>query len=102
MRNWTDSQHLQERRLPTDNLKCCPLCGVLNAVQNSECFVCGWYGRFDHDPALIEACLVELLERCPELVDAMAEVPSAPALPWWRRVVEGARGLFRRGLDLRV
>lgn len=104
MRNWTDSYNPAESRLPTENLKCCPLCGVLNAVQNEECFVCAWQGQFEHDPEIIEECLLELLDRCPELVEAMAQSISVPvpARPWWRRWMDEARSAFHRGLDYRV
>lgn len=91
-------------RLPVENLKRCPLCGVLNAAQNAECFVCRWHGLFDRDPSHIEACLFDLLERCPELADAMAEATIPPPRPsllgslkaWFVRLVS------RAGLDMRV
>lgn len=104
MSSWPQNQDFgigTQRKLPVDNLKCCPLCGVLNAVQNAECFVCRWHGGFDHDPSRIEGCLMELLDRCPELADAMSEPePERPTLmtrlqAWWR-------GLFRRKLDMSV
>ncbi|MCO5296874.1 MAG: hypothetical protein M9921_08455 [Fimbriimonadaceae bacterium] len=103
MSNWIDRNGLQDHRLPTENLKCCPLCGVLNAVQNGECFVCGWRGQFDHDPELIEECLYELLERCPELAGAIAEPMAHAPRSWWSRVADKVRrALWRRSLDLRV
>jgi len=104
MSNWLGNREVvgtTHRRLPVDNLKCCPLCGVLNAVQNAECFVCRWHGAFDHDPVRIESCLVELLDRCPELADAMSE-PDVLPMPWWERCREWIAGLFRRRVDLRV
>ena len=43
-------------------LKICELCGWLNLESNSECFVCGWHGRFERDPEVIHAA-VELATR---------------------------------------
>lgn len=103
MSNWIDRHGLRESHLPTENLKCCPLCGVLNAVQNGECFVCGWRGQFDHDPELIEECLHELLDRCPELAAAIAEPPILVPSPWWSKVARAVRrALGGKRLDLRV
>lgn len=104
MRNWIEVTKSRERRFPTSGLKCCPLCGVLNAVQNASCFVCSWHGAFDHDPELIEAALVELLSRCPELADALDE-PSPPVqapISWWRRLGRSFGLWLHGGLDLRV
>ena len=90
------------RRLPVENLKRCPLCGVLNAVHNAECFVCRWHGGFDHDPIRIEACLLDLLERCPELADAMSE-PAPVKRTFLMRFKDWWSGVFnRRRLDVRV
>ena len=104
MTGWHGQQELTtiKRRLPVENLKRCPLCGVLNAVQNCECFVCRWHGGFDHDPDRIGECLLDLLERCPELADAISETPEPPKT-WWTKVKDWWAGLFlRRRLDLRV
>src|SRR5688500_3108379 len=90
-----------KRKLPTENLKCCPLCGVLNAKQNAECFVCRWHGDFDHSPRLIEERLEELLVRCPELADAIAE-PEEIEPTFLERVRAWFGGLLGRRLDLRV
>ncbi|HLK57484.1 MAG TPA: hypothetical protein VKU00_13035 [Chthonomonadaceae bacterium] len=43
-------------------LKICELCGWLNLVSNTECFVCGWHGRFETDPEVVHAA-VELAVR---------------------------------------
>ena len=102
MRNWIEATGPRERRFPTDGLKCCPLCGVLNAAQNASCFVCDWRGAFDHDPALVEAALIELLERCPDLAEALAEAPSRLPVAWWRRVGRSLGLWLHGGLDLRV
>src|SRR5687768_6741943 len=97
MSNWLGKVEntVLQRRLPVENLKCCPLCGVLNAVHNAECFVCRWHGGFDHDPDRIEDCLLELLERCPELADAMSE-PVPVKLTLWQKARGWFSSLFRR------
>lgn len=91
------------RRLAAESLKCCPLCGAVNAMSNAECFVCRWHGEFDHDPYHVEEGLDELLLRCPELVDAMLDT-EIPQVKWHHRVVRFFQNLFRRRghLDLRV
>jgi len=60
-----------QRRRAAEALKRCPLCDAINAMSNEECFVCTWHGEFNHDPDNVEAGLGELLDRCPELADAM-------------------------------
>lgn len=54
-----------------ENLKCCPLCGAVNAMSNGECFVCGWYGAFEHEPSAIEHGVNELIARSQELDQAI-------------------------------
>jgi hypothetical protein len=39
------------------DLKICELCGWLNLDSNDECFVCGWHGRFEHNPEVIRAAM---------------------------------------------
>ena len=43
-------------------MKICELCGWLNLETNTECFVCGWHGRFERDPEVVHAA-VELAVR---------------------------------------
>ncbi len=57
------------------SLKRCPLCGAVNALSNCECFVCRWYGEFSRDAEALEEGLEELLDRCPELIDAIIDPP---------------------------
>lgn len=57
----------ERRQFAIANLKRCPLCGAVNAHLNHECFACGWYGKFDHDPESVEEGLQILMDRCPEL-----------------------------------
>ena len=45
-----------------NELKICELCGWLNLEVNSECFVCGWHGRFERDREVVHAA-VELAVR---------------------------------------
>lgn len=63
------------RRLPLD-LKRCPLCGTINAVGSPECVTCSWSGGFDHDPEVVEEGLYEMMIRCPELAEALMDVPK--------------------------
>ena len=93
--HWTDQRLEAQMRLAIDSLKCCPLCGAVNAAQNGECFVCRWHGRFDHDPERIEHGLVDLLDRCPELIDMMLEAPI-PRVSRWDRVRRFFGRLFKR------
>ena len=85
------------RRLAVDNLKRCPLCGTVNAKMNCECFVCRWHGEFDNEPDSVEDGLVEVLERCPELVDCILYVPRRPSL--FDIAKDWVRSRKRRGLD---
>ena len=45
------------------DLKICDLCGWLNLASNSECFVCGWHGHFEHDPDTIHAAMELAMRR---------------------------------------
>jgi hypothetical protein len=44
-------------------LKICELCGWLNLASNTECFVCGWHGRFERDPEVVHAAMELALRR---------------------------------------
>lgn len=39
------------------DLKICDLCGWLNLESNTECFVCGWHGHFEHNPEVVRAAI---------------------------------------------
>lgn len=104
MSDWTETRTLRmeaQRRLAAESLKCCPLCGAVNAMTNLECFVCRWHGEFDHDPYRVEEGLGELLSQCPELVDAMLKTPVRKPRPW-ERVRDWCLARFRRRVDLRI
>jgi hypothetical protein len=92
---------LDLRRLSTDNLKRCPLCGSINARENDECFVCAWYGDFSYDSQSIEEGLDELIEHCPELADLLVPEPTRMERfkSWTRRM--WLRILYRP-VDFRV
>jgi len=62
-----------QRIVASRTLKTCTLCGALNIIDNRECFVCRWRGRFDEDPAQIEEGVNQLLARSPDLAAAMIE-----------------------------
>lgn len=55
------------RRIAQTNLKRCPLCNALNAQANTDCFICGWHGGFDHDPFRIEESLIRLIYQSPDM-----------------------------------
>jgi hypothetical protein len=44
-------------------LKICELCGWLNLISNTECFVCSWHGHFDRDPQAVHAAVELALRR---------------------------------------
>ncbi|HOM71033.1 MAG TPA: hypothetical protein PLU88_04865 [Armatimonadota bacterium] len=41
------------------DFKVCDLCGALNRAENTECFVCGWYGTFRTDPETVRQVMAE-------------------------------------------
>lgn len=45
------------------DLKICQLCGWLNLESNSECFVCGWHGRFERDPESVHVAVDLVVQR---------------------------------------
>ncbi len=79
------------RRLASENLKVCPLCSAVNALMSSECFVCRWAGDFSYDADDIEDGIVDILARCPELVDVL--IPTHPPK---RTVTDRIRTFFTR------
>jgi hypothetical protein len=75
--HFTDPMIRVQRRLPVHRLKCCQLCGSLNARRNEECFVCGWHGEFVTDPIQVTSALQEMVLQCPAIVDIlMQEAPK--------------------------
>ncbi|MBN8689961.1 MAG: hypothetical protein J0L72_04110 [Armatimonadetes bacterium] len=56
-------------------LKACPLCGTLNVRSTCECFICGWYGKFENDPKLIQAQLELVMDASPELFEILKKAP---------------------------
>ena len=85
------------------DLKICELCGWLNLDTNEECFVCGWHGRFEHNPEVVRAA-VELAVRrhgrleLQHLTDPRTyRQPDPPTLrtrfrAWLRKVFNWLRG----------
>jgi hypothetical protein len=79
------------RRFAQSNLKRCPLCSALNARDNGSCFVCGWFGAFDHDPFRIEESLVRLIYQSPELKLEEPQERPGKLVSWllsWRRRID--------------
>lgn len=60
--------------------KVCPLCGGINSVEVSSCFVCSWHGEFENDPIAIASSFDDLLERCPGLMEAV--IPATRPSVW--------------------
>jgi hypothetical protein len=60
--------------------KVCPLCGGINSVEVSSCFVCSWHGEFDNDPVAIANSFDDLIERCPGLMEAV--IPATKPSVW--------------------
>lgn len=75
-------------------LKICDLCGALNLSANTECFSCGWHGRFERRAEIVRLA-VELYQRrhgrlqLDELTDRRVFSPAAT-----RRVGKGVTRLF--------
>lgn len=93
------------RRQVATHLKRCPLCESLNSISNRECVTCRWHGAFEHDPELVEASFNELIDRCPELIDAFPERPSPSKAPVMTRIRTWLRRKafrMRKRLDLSV
>jgi len=99
LENYGNGQEFELRRLPLD-LKRCPLCGTINASSNPECVTCCWAGSFEKDPEVIEEGLYEMMVRCPELADALIDVPIAKKPKF--RFFDWVRTLFRRRVDIQA
>src|SRR5581483_7922861 len=58
-------QHGSGRAIPfrETDLKICDLCGWLNLASNTECFICGWHGRFERHPDAVHAAVELALRR---------------------------------------
>jgi hypothetical protein len=89
------------RSMAAGHLKRCPLCGALNSLRNRECFVCRWQGSFDHDRESIDAGLADLLDRCPELANAMTD-PATQRRHFRRTLFRWFGFLLRRRVDFRT
>ena len=64
--------------------KVCPLCGGINSVEVSSCFICSWHGEFESDPSVIATSFDGLLERCPGLMEAVAPA-TRPSV--WQKIL---------------
>jgi hypothetical protein len=84
------SPRLHHSRELLSTLKVCTLCGSLSARSVFECACRGWRGRFDSNPAAVEAALGKLHEIYPCANEAQVRIG------WWQRL----RHRFRKSLDL--
>lgn len=89
------------KRFAAGNLKRCPVCAAVNALRNSECFVCRWHGAFDHDPDSVAEALDLLLEECPELIDVMV-TPIPERRTILSRMADRVRAMFCRRVDFQA
>lgn len=80
-------------------LKRCPLCGSLNVKTACECYQCGWYGRFELSPEVIQDGLDRLSDRSPQLVELLESAATPRRRP--NRLLALLSALFRR-VDQRV
>ena len=82
------------------DFKVCDLCGALNPVTNSECFVCSWNGRFHTDNETIREAMSMLKNHYGVLDKSLFEeevVPSTPPkMGFWAEVWESVRRLLGR------
>lgn len=59
---WRTAGQRDSRPVGDGALKICDLCGALNLSANSECFSCGWRGRFERRSEIVRLA-VELYQR---------------------------------------
>lgn len=45
------------------DFKVCDLCGALNRVSNSQCFICGWNGMFHQEEEVVRRAMREFEQR---------------------------------------
>jgi hypothetical protein len=105
MNSWTDYRFFglptAYRKHAAQHLKRCPVCGTLNAVRNDECITCRWHGSFERDVESIEEGLIEMIDRCPELVQAILPPPRR-RFRLWSWLGETLGRIFRRPVNFRV
>ena len=83
-------------------LKRCPLCEAVVVADATACFVCDWRGTFLHDEEIVAHSVDSLLERCPELVEAMIEEVQSRTTVWERlrrSLAQSAAKVFTVGID---
>lgn len=80
------------------DFKVCDLCGALNRVENTECFVCGWYGSFHTDPETVRRVMDEFEREHGGLSDNLiAEelLPDEGTGPsWFSTFIERLKNFF--------
>ena len=75
-----------QTRFSEEDFKVCDLCGALNRVENTECFVCGWYGMFRRDAEAVREAMRQFEERYGGLSESLlAEeiLPDERSAPGW-------------------
>ena len=46
-----------------NELKVCDLCSSLNMATNTECFICGWNGHFEHSIEVVRTAVIVAVQR---------------------------------------
>jgi hypothetical protein len=82
------------------DFKVCDLCGALNPVTNTDCFICGWEGRFHTDRESVRDAMDQLSREHGEITQSLfAEevLPSTPPRPGlWADVWRSLKRVFCR------
>jgi hypothetical protein len=60
---WRQTGHQEAGPFQAQDLKICDLCGSLNLAVNKECFVCGWRGKFDRRPEVVQIAMELMIQR---------------------------------------
>jgi len=99
--------HREERgsgqlRYSEKDFKVCDFCGALNRAENTECFVCGWYGVFHRDPDTVRQAIMEFEERYGGLNETLiAEelLPDQSSGPGWFSILIEKIKMFLSGRE---
>lgn len=82
------------------DFKVCDLCGALNPATNTECFVCGWNGRFHTDRETVREMMEQTASEYGGLTESLfvrQVVPSTPPrLGLLAALWNAIRGIFSR------
>ena len=77
---WEASSRAAGNQVSLENLKVCELCGTLNHHRNTECFTCGWRGRFSRDEATSRLAWLRLVDQYEEVRMEHVTAKSRPII----------------------